>query len=158
MKNKYYDINKIDKDGMYFIRISKGVKRMDAVKNTNDFVKDLCECCKDEERKNWAQIGSSGDGAKIGSSGNWAQIGSSGNGTDVKSDGNNCVIVCAGNDCRVKATIGSWIVLTEWKMELGKKVPINVVARKVDGEEIRENTWYKLENGVFVAEEEEDNE
>lgn len=103
------------------------------------------------KREDWAQIGSSGD---------LAQIGSSGDGVDVKSDWDNCVIACTGNNCRVKATIGSWIVLTEWKIELGKRVPINVVARKVDGEEIRENTWYKLENGFFVAEaeEEEDNE
>ena len=89
-----------------------------------------------------AKIGSSGDGAKIGSSGNYAKIGSS---------GKNSVVMCAGNNSIAKAKIGSWITLAEWgRDDNGDWIPINVVTKRVDGVEIKEDTYYKLVNGVFT--------
>ena len=91
---------------------------------------------------NYAQIGSSGDDAKIGSSGNGAKIGSS---------GKNSVVMCAGNNSIAKAKIGSWITLAEWgRDDNGDWIPINVVTKRVDGVEIKEDTYYKLVNGVFT--------
>ena len=107
-----------------------------------------------------AQIGSSGDDAKIGSSGNYAQIGSSGNGAKIGSSGygakigssgKNSVVMCAGNNSIAKAKIGSWITLAEWgRDDNGDWIPINVVTKRVDGVEIKEDTYYKLVNGVFT--------
>ena len=97
-----------------------------------------------------ARIGSSGYGAQIGSSGNDAQIGSSGNGAQIDSMGENSVIMCAGNNSIVKAKIGSWITLAEWGHVDGKYTPICVKTEYVDGERIKEGTWYKLLNGEFV--------
>ena len=98
-----------------------------------------------------AQIGSSGDGAKIGSSGNYAQIGSSGNYAQIGSSGKNSVVMCAGNNSIAKAKIGSWITLAEWgRDDNGDWIPINVVTKRVDGVEIKEDTYYKLVNGVFT--------
>ena len=93
----------------------------------------------------YAQIGSSGDYAKIGSSGNYAQIGSSGDYAKIESTGKNSVICCAGYDSKVKAKKGSWITLSEWK----NKRPICVKTEYVDGERIKEDTWYKLKDGEF---------
>ena len=91
---------------------------------------------------NYAKIGSSGDDAKIGSSGNYAKIGSS---------GKNSVVMCAGNNSIAKARIGSWITLAEWEIDdNGDWIPINVVTKRVDGVEIKEDTYYKLVNGVFT--------
>ena len=99
----------------------------------------------------YAQIGSSGDSAKIGSSGNSAQIGSSGNSAQIGSSGNYAVVMCAGNGSIAKAKKGSWITLAEWKENAeGKWIPVNVVTVQVDGEKIKEDTYYKLENGEFV--------
>ena len=85
---------------------------------------------------------SSGDDAKIGSSGNYAKIGSS---------GKNSVVMCAGNNSIAKAKIGSWITLAEWgRDDNGDWIPINVVTKRVDGVEIKEDTYYKLVNGVFT--------
>ena len=85
---------------------------------------------------------SSGDDAKIGSSGYDAQIGSS---------GKNSVVMCAGNNSIAKAKIGSWITLAEWgRDDNGDWIPINVVTKRVDGVEIKEDTYYKLVNGVFT--------
>ena len=107
-----------------------------------------------------AQIGSSGDNARIGSGGNRAQIGSSGDGARIgstgdgariKSIGKNSVICCTGQDCCASAKIGSWITLAEWGVDGTKEYkPMCVKTVYVDGERIKEDTLYKLENGEFV--------
>jgi len=99
-----------------------------------------------------AQIGSSGYGTRIGSSGDGARIGSSGDGAQIGSSGENCVICCAGHNCRVKAKKGSWITLAEWKYDedADKWVPACVKTEFVDGERIKADTPYMLQNGVFV--------
>ena len=97
-----------------------------------------------------AQIGSSGDVAQIGSSGKLAQIGSSGKWAQIGSSGKNSVICCAGNGCKAKAKVGSWITLAEWKEINGEYTPVCVKTEHVDGVRIKEDTYYKLENGEFV--------
>ena len=110
---------------------------------------------------NYAQIGSSGYSAKIGSSGNYAKIGSSGYSAQIGSSGDsakiNCtgsdsVICCAGHGSVVKAPVGCWITLAEWKYDGAKQrcVPVCVKTEYVDGEKIKADTPYKLENGKFV--------
>ena len=98
------------------------------------------------------KIGSSGGYAKIGSSGDYAQIGSSGDSAQIDSTGEDSVICCAGGNSVVKAKKGSWITLSEWKYSKEKErfVPICVKTEFVDGERIKEDTWYKLINGEFV--------
>ena len=101
---------------------------------------------------NSAQIGSSGYYARIGSSGNSAQIVSSGNFAQITSEGEHSVICCAGNNSIAKGKIGSWITLSEWKYDEEKQVdiPICVKTEFIDGEKIKKDTFYKLENGKFV--------
>ena len=98
-----------------------------------------------------AQIGSSGDAAKIGSSGDAAKIGSSGYAAQIESAGEDSVICCAGHGSKVKAKIGSWVTLSEWKYSDEKKrlVPICVKTEFVDGVRIKPDTWYKLVAGEF---------
>ena len=98
-----------------------------------------------------AQIGSSGDSARIGSSGDYAQIGSSGNYAQIESTGEYSVICCAGNNSMAKAKKGSWITLSEWKYSKEKKrnIPVCVKTEYVDGERIKEDTWYRLVDGEF---------
>lgn len=80
-----------------------------------------------------------------------SQIGSSGNSAQIGSSGNYAVVMCAGNGSIAKAKKGSWITLAEWKENAeGKWIPVNVVTVQVDGEKIKEDTYYKLENGEFV--------
>ena len=99
-----------------------------------------------------AKIGSSGDYAKIGSSGYSAKIGSSGDSAQIDSTGEDSIIMCAGNKSKAKAKIGSWITLAEWKWSDDKNryVPVCVKTEYVDGENIKADTWYQLENGKFV--------
>ena len=97
----------------------------------------------------YAKIGSSGDYAQIGSSGYYAQIGSSGDSAKITSTGEDCVICCAGHGSRVRAKVGSWVTLAEWKYDEKKNraVPACVKTIYIDGETYKADTWYKLENG-----------
>ena len=99
-----------------------------------------------------AQIGSSGYCAQIGSSGDCAQIGSSGNYAQINCTGSDSVICCAGHGSVVKAPIGCWITLAEWKYDGAKQrcVPVCVKTEYVDGEKIKADTPYTLKNGEFV--------
>ena len=101
-----------------------------------------------------AQIGSSGYSAQIGSSGDSAKIGSSGDYAQIESTGNHTVVMAAGNNSIAKAKIGSWITLAEWDCINGVWIPICVKTEKVDGERIKDDTFYKLVNGEFKEVEE----
>ena len=100
----------------------------------------------------YAQIGSSGNCAKIGSSGNSAQIGSSGDYAKISSTGKYAVICCAGDNSCAKGKLNSWLTLAEWKYSEQEKcnIPICVKTEKIDGIKIKEDTFYKLQNGEFV--------
>lgn len=101
---------------------------------------------------NSAQIGSSGDYAQIGSSGNSAKIGSSGYYAKITSEGEDSVICCSGHNSIVRAKKGSWITLSEWEKSFEKDrwIPKCVKTKFVDGEIIKADTFYRLENGKFV--------
>ena len=110
---------------------------------------------------NYAQIGSSGNYAKIGSSGDSAQIGSSGDSAKITSKGKHSVVMAAGYQSQAKAKKGSWITLAEWVRtdDEDKKgfciwIPKCVKTEYVDGERIKEDTFYKLVDGEFKEVEE----
>ena len=97
-----------------------------------------------------AQIGSSGDAAQIGSSGNYAKIGSSGNYARIDIAGERSIGACVGNSGKIKAKVGCWIVLSEWKMVKDKYTPVCVKSVQVDGEKVKADTWYTLKDGELV--------
>ena len=105
-----------------------------------------------------ARICSIGDYAKINanshskifSTGNYAQICTSGIGGAVYSMGYHSIINCRGVNTIVRAKKGSWITLTEWKMIHGVLRASCVKTEYVDGERIKEDTFYTIRNGKFV--------
>ena len=108
-----------------------------------------------------AKIGSSGNYAKIGSSGDYAKIGSSGDYAKITSKGKHSVVMAAGYQSQAKAKKGSWITLAEWVRtdDEDKKgfciwIPKCVKTEYVDGERIKEDTFYKLVDGEFKEVEE----
>ena len=109
-------------------------------------------CARIGSSGDYAQIGSSGYCAQIGSSGNCARIGSSGDSARINCTGEDSVICCAGHGSVVKASVGCWITLAEWKFDDAKQrhVPVCVKTEYVDGEKIKADTPYMLKNGEFV--------
>ena len=109
----------------------------------------------------YARIGSSGDYAQIGSSGYSAKIGSSGDYAQITSKGKHSVVMAAGYQSQAKAKKGSWITLAEWVRTDDEDekgfciwIPKCVKTEYVDGERIKEDTFYKLVDGEFKEAEE----
>lgn len=100
----------------------------------------------------WAKISSLGNYNMISSFGNNANINSSGFDTKVSSMGKNSIIICTGKGSMVKAEVGSYITLVEYKWDDFNDhfTIVCVKTEYVDGERIKANTWYKLINGKFV--------
>ena len=101
------------------------------------------------------------DGIENDNGNNSAQIGSSGNYAKITSKGKHSVVMAAGYQSQAKAKKGSWITLAEWVRtdDEDKKgfciwIPKCVKTEYVDGERIKEDTFYKLVDGEFKEVEE----
>lgn len=114
------------------------------------------EKTKIEEIENGIENDNSNNYAKIGSSGDYAKIGSSGYSAKITSKGKHSVVMAAGYQSQAKAKKGSWITLAEWARadDKDKKgflvwIPKCVKTEYVDGERIKEDTFYELVDGEF---------
>ena len=73
----------------------------------------------------------------------------------AKVEGKESIAIVTGRDSKACGAFGCWLVLTERGKWNGETYPIKEVkAVRVDGETIKENTWYKLENGQIIETEE----
>ena len=108
-----------------------------------------------------AQLASSGNCAKLASSGNCAQLASSGDSSQLASSGDCAKLelngqysvgACMGYKGIIKGKKGDWITLVEWVKDkkIGKWVPRCVKSVQIDGNRIKEDVFYKLENKKFV--------
>ena len=102
-------------------------------------------------------IASSGINTRIVSSGCGARIISSGIDTHITSSGERSSVVAIGPDSIAKAKIGSWITLAELEEEGLDDSDVSAIwgikcvkTEYVNGEHIKEDVFYKLENGEFV--------
>ena len=137
------------------LRIGKKLSLGDWIKSVVSFAMDKTK--KDDSTQltssgNYAQLASSGYFSQLASSGDYAQLASSGDYTRLASSGDCAVVAGIGVDNIVKAKTGSFIVLAEYKYnsEANRSEPVDVKVVNVDGEKIKADTWYKLENGEFV--------
>jgi hypothetical protein len=96
-----------------------------------------------------SQLAASGDGSQLAASGYRSQLAASGYGSKLAASGENSVVANIGINGIAKAAKGCWITLAEWKHDGEKWVPLAVVTRQVDGEEIKADTWYKLEGDGY---------
>ena len=99
---------------------------------------------------NSSQLAASGDYSQLAASGNYSKLAASGDCSQLAASGDNSIAAGIGINNRAKAAAGSWIVLAEWKREGGKWIPVCVKAGKIDGENLKADTWYKLKDGEFV--------
>lgn len=102
------------------------------------------------KRKDGEVLANKKNSAQMASSGYYAKMASSGYSAHMASSGENAVVMCAGNYSKAKAKKRSWITLSEWDYVNGEYIPVCVKTERVDGERIKEDTWYKLSGGEFV--------
>jgi len=134
------------------------------------FVFDKCESATEENASglsgNAAASGESGNAAASGWSGNAAASGERGNaaasgwsGTasvtgpygKASALGEQCLAVAWGQDSLARGTVGNWLVVSE-RDDDGNIIDAKIV--RVDGESVKENTWYTLQNGEISEVEE----
>ena len=99
---------------------------------------------------------SSGDYGNAASSGNCGNAASSGYCGSAKADHPNSCAIAWGPESKASGVKGSHLVLAEWESNGGKyweeetwKFKGATMVR-VDGENIKENTWYGLKNGKVI--------
>lgn len=116
------------------------------------FVFDKCESATAENASGWrgnaAASGWSGNAAASGVSGTAAVTGRHGKASAI---GKQCVAVAWGQDSLARGSVGNWLVVSE-RDDDGNIIDAKIV--RVDGEAVKENTWYTLQNGEISEVEE----
>ena len=116
------------------------------------FVFDKCESATEENasgvRGNAAASGEKGNAAASGLRGTASVTGTYGKASAL---GEQCLAVAWGQDSRARGTVGNRIVVSE-RDDDGNIIDAKIV--RVDGESVKENTWYALQNGEISEVEE----
>ena len=99
---------------------------------------------------NYGQAAASGWGGQAAVSGDYGQAAASGDYGQAAASGNNSIAVATGINGSAKATLGNFIVVSEWKEQDGKWVRVAVKTARVDGVKIKADTYYKLVGRKFV--------
>ena len=94
-----------------------------------------------------AQLAASGHSAQLAASGDSAQLAASGHYARLAASGEHSIVCAIGRQSIAKASLGSWMTLAEFDSDGIVKL---VKTEQVDGEKIKTDTFYKLENGEFV--------
>jgi len=97
-----------------------------------------------------AQLAASGDYAQLAASGHYAKLAASGDCAQLEANGKNSIAAGIGFNNTAKAKKGCWIVLAEWKNINAEWTPVCVKTVQIDGEKIKEDVFYRLENGKFL--------
>ena len=96
---------------------------------------------------NWSTAANSGNWSTAASSGNWSTVANSGNYSTAAVTGKQSIAISTGYKGKAKANLGSWIILTQ-RDEYYNIIQVKAV--KVDGEHIKPNVLYMLEDGEIV--------
>ena len=97
----------------------------------------------------YSRLASSGDCSQLASSGDRSRLASSGDYSRLASSGNNSAVANIGINGMAKAAKYSWITLAEHCWEDGLLKLKCVKTEQVDGDRIKPDTWYKLQDGEF---------
>ena len=69
----------------------------------------------------------------------------------ASAEGKESFAINTGYFGKAKGALGGWIACAEWaENDEGSRRPVDFRAVKVDGEEIKADTWYRLKDGKFV--------
>ena len=98
-----------------------------------------------------SQLAASGHSSKLAASGDYSQLAASGYSSQLAASGDYSIAAGIGYNNIAKGKKGCWIVLAEWIYDekLNRHIPERVRSEKIDGKELKEDTYYKLEKGKF---------
>ena len=100
----------------------------------------------------YSKLAASGYYSKLAASGYYSKLAASGDYSKLAASGDSSIAAGIGVNNTAKAKKGSWIVLAEWKYDnkINRWKPVCVLSAQVDGETIKEDTYYKVTDGSFV--------
>ena len=99
---------------------------------------------------NWSAATNTGDQSAATNTGDRSAATNTGDWSAATVEGKESIAIATGIEGRAKGALGCYIVLSEWKQdERGEWHIIDVKSAKVDGENIKANTFYMLKNGEF---------
>ena len=102
----------------------------------------------------WSAATNTGNRSAATNTGNRSAATNTGDWSAATVEGKESVAMAIGCNSKAKGSIGCFIVLAEWKeFEDGTYHIADVKSAKVDGVKIKPDTFYKLVNGEFIAEE-----
>ena len=124
------------------VKAEIGIARL--VKASVDFV---MENIKDEKKAST----NTGYRSASTNTGNYSASTNTGDHSKADVSGKGSVAAALGIDSKAKGALGCWIVLAEWAQDDEYNWHrTDVQCFKVDGENIKPDTWYKLKNGDLV--------
>ena len=91
-----------------------------------------------------------GDYSAATNTGYWSAATNTGNKSAAIVEGKESIALATGIKSKAKGKIGCFIVLTEWKEINNEYHIVDIKSAKVDGENIKEDTFYMLKDGKFV--------
>ena len=96
-----------------------------------------------------------GDYSASTNTGNYSAATNTGDRSAASVSGNESFAIATGQLSKVKGALGCWIAGAEWaEDDKGNWHPVDFKAVRVDGKEIKADTWYRLEEGKFIEVEE----
>ena len=97
-----------------------------------------------------ANESTSGDCSPAATAGDSSPAATSGDCSHAATSGKESIAAAIGRDSKAKSTIGNWIVLAEYGEWNGKYYPVLCVkCGKIDGETLKPDVWYRLNDGEF---------
>ncbi len=94
-----------------------------------------------------SKLAASGDSSQLAASGDYSKLAASGDSSQLAASGKNSIACSIGYKGMVKASLNSWIVLSEFDDDNNI---VCVKSAKIDGKKLKADTWYKLENKRFI--------
>ena len=99
---------------------------------------------------NWSAATNTGNQSAATNTGNKSAATNTGNYSAAIVEGKESIALATGIKSKAKGKIGCFIVLTEWKEINFEYHLVDVKSAKVDGKNIKEDTFYMLKDGKFV--------
>ena len=98
----------------------------------------------------YSEATNTGDYSAATNTGDRSAATNTGNKSAAIVEGKESIALATGIKSKAKGKIGCFIVLTEWKEINNEYHIVDIKSAKVDGENIKEDTFYMLKDGKFV--------
>lgn len=135
------------------ILVSTGDGSLDAASGPKNKIASMGICTQLLSTGDFARATIAGDRSIGKTDGNMSTIVSMGESNKLASSGYDSIVAALGADNIAKASMGCWLILTEWTEHSyycnSPKIK-NIKVFKVDGKDIKADTWYRLYNGKPV--------